>query len=64
MPRQPVPPTAGVPRRFAVLGRQLPFVAVFGVLVLALVVWRESEDVPWPATAPSPPGHGLVTMAP
>ncbi|WP_324653521.1 sensor histidine kinase [Georgenia sp. H159] len=34
---------ADTPRRFAVLGKQLPFAAVFGALIMALVLWEEGS---------------------
>jgi len=40
------PPDAAAPRRFAVLGRQLPFAAVFGAVVVALVLWEHEEILP------------------
>ncbi|WP_152193084.1 sensor histidine kinase [Georgenia satyanarayanai] len=42
MPRQPASlPAENVQRRFAVLGRQLPFFVVFGVMTIALATWEE-----------------------
>ncbi|PYF99148.1 Signal transduction histidine kinase [Georgenia satyanarayanai] len=42
MPRQPASlPAETTQRRFAVLGRQLPFFAVFGVMTVALTAWQE-----------------------
>lgn len=48
MPRQQADPAAETTqRRFAVLGRQLPFFVVFGIMTIALVAWDEfGQDVP------------------
>lgn len=43
MPRQQASlPDETAQRRFAVLGRQLPFFTVFGVMTFALAVWQET----------------------
>ncbi|TNC18539.1 PAS domain-containing sensor histidine kinase [Georgenia sp. 311] len=38
-------PADGGHHRFVVLGRQLPFTGVFGVLVVAVILWREHAEL-------------------